>query len=190
MAGSGVGVVFVLGFVGCVGLGFVLFGAWIDPLMVLSGWGSRLGVSLSIFSKKFSISFCKSVMPVKIGFSWVDSVGEGKKLESLRNSFLVRGSSTTKLRHSSFLASSSSLQTSLSRYWTWPRLSKWWSCSAHSELLGRLKRAMSSLARLPTASANASASASSYSSISWSGPYGSVTLNWIGARCGMVRLGV
>ena len=81
MAGSGVGVDFVLVFDGCVGLGFVLNGAWIDPLMVLSGWGSGLGVSLSIFSEKFSIGFCKSVMPVKIGFSWVDSGEEGKKLD-------------------------------------------------------------------------------------------------------------
>ena len=56
-------------------------------------------------------------MPMKMGFSWVESAEEGKKLKSLRNSSLVEGSSTIKLRHSSFWASASSLWISLNRYW-------------------------------------------------------------------------
>ena len=44
--------------VGCNGLGVVPFRAWIDPLMVLLGCASWLGLSLFIFSEKFSINFC------------------------------------------------------------------------------------------------------------------------------------
>ena len=121
-------------------------------------------------------------MPMKMGFSWVESAEEGKKLESLRNSSLVEGSSTIKLRHSSFWASASSLWISLSRYWTRPHLSKWWSCSVQSGSTGRLKNA--------SLLVTASATASSYSSISLSGPYGSNTSNWMGASGIGVWLGI
>ena len=57
VAGFGEGVVFRLELVGWLELVAVPFGAWIDPLMDLLLWGGPwLGLSLSIFSEKFSIS--------------------------------------------------------------------------------------------------------------------------------------